>query len=177
MGYFTIVHWAFLVFYTLLFVALTILALKQAKRKILIPILFSNFLIISLLIVLTMFILDKYTKVAVLQNIVQQRVLLNETITFRGDVKNIGSFDISKCKLKIKLTSDPTSMKNFSEGELFDPTFGMGSRKGMKKPTMVEHVFTIAKDLKAGERRNFYVSMPYPPYFVKATWRYYLTCM
>ena len=52
--------------------------------------LFSNFIVIIMIAVLSMFVLDKYTKVAKLENITQKRILMTET---RGEGIMNSAFD------------------------------------------------------------------------------------
>lgn len=181
MAYFTILHWFTLLVLVVLFVLISIIALKQTNKKILISMLFSNFLVIIMLAILSMFVLDKYTKIAKLENMTQKRILITETLTLSGKIRNIGNFDIGKCKLEVKLVSNAMSGGNVSGSQIFSPS-GLNilnlfsSKKKNDRPTTVINEFIIAKNFRKGELRNFSVAMRYPPYFQKPFMNYKLYC-
>lgn len=179
MAYFTILHWITLAALFLLFIIFCILAFRQASKKILISMLFSNFLVISMLMVFSMFVLDKYTKEARLEDMTQKRILMTESLTLSGRLRNIGSFDIGTCKLEVKLVNNAISSQNLKGSSLFSPRAGLSFLFGDKqeeRPSTVIHEFVIAENFKKGELKNFSVSMRYPPYFEKTTMNYKLYC-
>jgi len=180
-AYFTILHWFTLLVLLVLFVLISIVALKQTNKKILISMLFSNLLVIIMLSILSMFVLDKYTKIAKLENMTQKRILITETLTLSGKIRNIGNFDIGKCKLEVKLVSNAMSGGNVSGSQIFSPS-GLNilnlfnSKKKNDRPSTVINEFVIAKNFRKGELRNFSVAMRYPPYFQKPFMNYKLYC-
>ncbi len=181
MAYFTILHWITIIFLLILFVLFSIIALKQTNKKILVSMLFSNFLVITLIAILSMFVLDKYTKIAKLENVTQKRILMNETLSLTGRIRNVGKFDIGKCKLEVKLVSNAMSGGNVQGSQIFSPSglsfFNIfGSNERDNRPTTVISEFVIAKNFKKGELRNFSVSIRYPPYFKKPFMNYKLYC-
>lgn len=179
MTYFTILHIITLLLLLVLFVFFSILALKQTSRKIVISMLFSNFLVISVLMVFSMFVLDKYTKEARLENITQKRILISEALTLSGKLRNIGSFDIYKCTLEVKLVSNAMVGGNISGASVFKPTGSLSflfSNKKNDRPTTVTQEFEIARNFPKGALKNFSVSMRYPPYFEKPYMNYKLFC-
>ncbi|NPA74004.1 MAG: DUF2393 domain-containing protein, partial [Epsilonproteobacteria bacterium] len=139
---------------------------------------FSSFLVISTLSVFSMFVLDKYTKKAKLLQISSKRILLNETIMFFGKVKNVGKFNIGKCKLEVKLVNNALNLKNISGSTFYSPRSGLKAilTTAKSRPSTIIKEFTIAKNLKPKEIKSFSVSMPYPTYFQKANIRYKLYC-
>lgn len=177
MGYFTILHIIVLVILFVLFVLLFIIALKETRKKIFWSMIFANFLVISMLSVFSMFVLDKYTKKARIEAWTQKRILRTESITFSGKVRNIGRFGIGQCSLEVKLVNDAVNAGNLKGSSVFKPTSGfefISSDDG--KPSTVVYDFVIATDLKAGELRNFSVSMPFPSYFSRTTTHNKLSC-
>lgn len=179
MEYFTILHWLTLIILLVIFVLICIIALKQTNRKILISMLFSNFLVIVMLSVFSMFVLDKYTKKARLENVTQKRILMSESLTLTGKIRNIGNFTISKCKLEVKLVSNALTGGDISGSSVFKPNSGLDflfNDKKSTRPTTIIQEFIIAKNFHKGELRNFSVSMKYPPYFEKPFMRYKLYC-
>ena len=125
-----------------------------------------------------MFVLDKYTKIARLEGVTQKRILMTETLTLSGKIRNIGNFDIGKCKLEVKLVNNAMSKGEVSGSKIFSPS-GLNffsSKKKNDKPSTIINEFTIAKNFQKRELRNFSVSLPYPPYFQKPFISYKLYC-
>jgi hypothetical protein len=179
MAYFTIIHWFAIISLFVLFIFFCILAFQQTSRKILISMLFSNFLVISMLAVFSMFVIDKYTKIAQLENVVQKRILITESFTLRGQLRNIGSFDIGTCKIAVKLVNNAISGGELGGSSVFKPTAGLDflfSSKKDTRPSTIIQEFIIAKNFRKGELKNFSVSMRYPPYFEKPYMNYKLYC-
>jgi hypothetical protein len=177
--HFTILHWITFLILLILFVLFCVLALKQTNKKIIYSMLFSNFLVISMLGTFSVFVLDKYTKKAKLENVIQKRILITESLTLSGKIRNVGSFDIGTCNLEVKLVSNAITNSSLSGSNVFNPRSGLGSlfrNDKEEKPTTVIRDFIIAKNLKKGELRNFSISMRYPPYFKKPFINYKLYC-
>ena len=179
-SYFTIVHVITLVILFIIFIILLILSFKETRKKVLFAMIFSNFLVISMLAVFSMFVLDKYTKKARLENVSQSRILINESLVLYGRVRNIGKFGISKCFLHVKLVNDAINSKNLNGSTLYKPSSGLdfltNKVSNEEKKSTVEKDFLIAKNLKVRELRNFSASMRYPPYFKKPRLIYKLHC-
>ncbi|MDD3323563.1 MAG: DUF2393 family protein [Sulfurospirillaceae bacterium] len=179
MAYFTIVHWLTLFGFFVIFVILSVISLRETNRKILLAMIFSIFLVIGMLSVLSMFILDKYTKKAALEEMDQKRILLNESFSISGKIRNIGRFDIAECSLEVKLVNEAIDSGNIS-GSVFTPRSGLGdffkSKNVLERPYTIVQDFVIARNLKKGELRNFSVLMPYPSYFQKPNLKYTLEC-
>ena len=178
MTYFTILHWITLIVFLLLFILLVIVSKKETNPKIFWSMVFSSFLVTGMLALFSMFVLDKYTKKGKLINITHKRVLLNETIMFFGQVQNVGRFKIGHCKLEVKIVNNALDLNNVTGKTFYAPRSGLGSLFSSKeeRPSTIIKDFTVAKNLKPGEIRNFSAPMPYPPYFQKADIRYKLYC-
>jgi len=179
-SYFTTVHVITLVILFVIFIILLFLSFKETRKKVLVAMIFSNFLVISMLAVFSMFVLDKYTKKARLENVSQSRILLSESLILYGRVRNIGNFGISKCFLHVKLVNDAINSKNLNSSTLYKPSSGLDFltnkvNNGDKKST-IEKDILIAKNLKVRELKNFSASMRYPPYFKKPRLIYKLHC-
>jgi len=178
LAYFTILHWITILILLVIFVLFSLIALKQTNKKLLISMLFSNFIVITMIAILSMFVLDKYTKIAKLENMTQKRILMTETLTLSGKIRNIGNFSIGKCKLEVKLVNNAMSGGDVSGSQIFSPSglsfFSL--KKKNDKPSTVINEFVIAKNFKKGELKNFSVAMRYPPYFQKPFMNYKLYC-
>ncbi len=179
-SYFTIVHIITLVIFFVIFIFLLVLSFKETRKKVLFAMIFSNFLVISMLAVFSMFVLDKYTKKARLENVSQSRILISESLVLYGRVRNIGKFGISKCFLHVKLVNNAINSKNLNGTTLYKPSSGIDfltnkTNNGEKKST-IEKDFLIAKNLKVRELKNFSASMRYPSYFKNPRLIYKLHC-
>ena len=129
---------------------------------------FASFLVTAFGAILGLIILEKYTKKAILLNLTQRRVLINETLVLKGQVKNYGNFKINYCKLEIKLVNNGWG-KGFQKGSFFKPggleVFGSKEKKN-EKPNVVKYTKIIIKDgIYPHQTKNFSVIVPYPPYF------------
>ncbi|WP_024954938.1 DUF2393 family protein [Sulfurospirillum arcachonense] len=179
MAYFTILHIITLLILLVLFIIACIVALKQTNKKILFSMLFANFLVITMLSVFSMFVLDKYTKIAKLENMTQKRILMTESLTISGKVRNIGNFDIGKCSLEVKLVNNAITSNEVSGSHIFSPISGLEFLFGKNKetrPSTILNEFVIAKNFKKGELKNFSITIKYPPYFQKPFMNYKLYC-
>lgn len=172
-NYFSFLHIIVLLSMLGLFGVLSFLAWRT-QRKIFLPILFTNILVFSFVSVVLMFVIDKYTKSAKLEDVRINRILQNESLVVRARVRNTGKFTLSRCKLKVKLVNQGYNTSNFDGSGIFTPSgmdfFGWLSGKSKKanaKPNVVEHTQVVAKDLPAGRALDFSVAMPFPPYFTK----------
>ena len=179
--YFTILHWLDIAFFLILFIFLTILSVKAAGNsvKVLLSMIFASFLVTSFGAALGLIILEKYTKKAVLLDVKQRRVLINETLVLKGRVKNIGKFKINYCKLDIKLVNNGWG-GGFTKGTFFKSgglsLFG-SKEKENKRPNVVKATrYIITDGLLPGEIKNFAAIIPYPPYFKNTYLNYKLYC-
>ncbi len=179
--YFTFLHWLDIAFFLILFIFLTILSVKAAKNntKLLLSMMFASFLVTAFSAVLGLIILEKYTKKAVLQDVVQRRVLINETMVLKGRVKNIGKFKINYCKLEIKLVNNGWGGAGFKKGTFFKPG-GLsifGTKNKNSRPNVIKQTrYIITDGLLPGEIKFFSVVIPYPPYFSNTYLNYKLYC-
>jgi len=168
--YFTILHWLDVAFFFVLFIFLVLISIKAASKntKLLLSMIFASFIVTAFGAVLGLIILEKYTKKAVILDLKQRRVLLNETLVLKGRVKNVGKFKINYCKLEVKLVNNGWG-GGFTKGQFFKPgglsLFGSKDKK-QSRPNTVKVTRVIIKDgLAPGEIKNFSTVIPYPPYF------------
>jgi hypothetical protein len=138
---------------------------------------FSSFLVTAFGAILGLIILEKYTKKAKLLDVVQRRVLINETLVLKGRVKNIGKFKINYCKLEIKLVNNGWG-GGIQKGAFFKPG-GLdifGSKDKESRPNTVKVSKIIVRNLYPGQIKNFSAVIPYPPYFKNTYLNYKLYC-
>lgn len=168
--HFTIWHYAVLIASFIVFLLLIIVSLQQKKRNIILPMIFSSFLVMALVTIFMLSALDKYTKKVELTGLDNRRLLMSEKIVYSGYVTNVGDYTVGKVTVEFKLVNQGHLAGNFKEGaSYFKPSglvefFGGGDRKGYKPQKIVENV-VVARNLEPGKTKYFSVTMDFPPYF------------
>ena len=178
MTYFTLLHWFVILIIILIFSLVLVLTIRNndGKSSLLAPIL-ANVFIMSIFAVFAIYGLDKYTKVARLENITQKKVLINESFSISGQIRNIGNFQIGQCILEVKISNELS--ENTGSGSIvFEPKSAFDNLFSRESTSTVETTkeFVIAENLHKDEMRNFTVFMRYPPSFAKPYLRYELFC-
>jgi len=144
-------------------------ALKQEKKKLVLPMIFSVSLITILVASFSVVVVDKYTKVVKLYKLKNKRMLQQEKIMYTGIVRNEGKHKIGKVTLEIKLVNKGMAAGNVKGGSFYKASgffdFFKGGANKLYKPQQVTHEFVVAKNLKPGASKEFYVYFDYPPYF------------
>ncbi len=168
LAYFTILHWLAIAFFVILFIALSLLSAQSKKSSIMLGGIFASFLVTVFGAVLTILILEKYTKKATVTRVQTHRILFNETFVVQGDILNIGKFPVNYCTISIKLINN--DKKQFSKGTFFKSgglnIFGDKEKKIAKPNTVYkEKVFVFKKPLKPNYSYPFTIVIPYPGYF------------
>ena len=178
MPYMTILHWIGVVFFILIFFILTLLSLKEKKPKIRNSMIFSAFILSLFGGVISIFVLDKYTKKAKILSYSQKRILSTEKIQFSGRVQNIGNFKIKECAITVKLTNNVMKMGR-PKNAFFKPSSSLGmlfSDKKDAKPSVVKEEFVVTKNLDPKKIKNFRINMPYPPYMNAPALKLSISC-
>ncbi len=169
--YFTIWHWSAIILFSIVFLLLVLVSLKETNQKNILSMIFASFLVIITAGVFSLMAIDKYTKKATLYGVKNTRILRNETIVFTGFVKNQGDYTIGEISLTVKLVNKGHVTGNVKAGSFYKPSgmfdflssFGNKSKK--YKPQKVEETYVVAKNIKPGKSVYFRVQMPYPGYF------------
>jgi len=172
MTYFTIWHYLFSFLALSIFIGGIIASTKEKDSKVKSALIFSAFLIATLIGVISVFVLDKYTKKAKLYDVRNKRILSVEKIMYQGYVKNEGNYKIGTVKLEIKLVNRGNATGNIKGGKnfykpsgFFDFIYSGGETIKKDKPQTIVKEFIIAKNLEPGKAKHFRVIFPYPPYF------------
>lgn len=176
MSYFNLFHILMLLLIIAMFGGFTYLIILKEKRvKIAISFIIANVAVMSSLAIISMILIDKYTKVAVINDLYGKRTLINETISYSGVVKNVGYGYINSCVMNIELINTPVKKLEASafENRGFFQTY-IGSSHSQKGSQKAE--FLIVKDLASGEQKSFSFTMPYPAHFKNHTTNYTLNC-
>ena len=168
MTHLTIWHYLTLVIVLFIFAGGVFISLKQEKKKLILPMLFSVTLVSLAIAVISMFIVDKYTKEVELHKLKHKRILSIEKIIYTGVVKNTGNYTIGKVTLDLKLVSrgklggleSTTFYKTSSFFDIFS-----GATKSNIGSNVLKKSFIVAKNLKPGQAKSFRVYFKFPPNF------------
>ncbi|MCF6340394.1 MAG: DUF2393 domain-containing protein [Sulfurimonas sp.] len=165
---FNVWHFSVLGIIFLFFIAGVFLSFKQ-KPKLILPMIFSVFLITVLIAGFSIVVVDKYTKIAKIYKLKNKRLLSLEKIIYSGVVKNEGKYTIGKVIFEIKLVNRGHATGNVKAGSFYKPSgfsdfFSSGSGRN-NKPQQITKQFLVAKNLKPGNTKEFRVRFDYPPYF------------
>jgi len=164
-------YWHFIVLFVILvFGAAGIYsALKQERKKLLVPMIFSVSLITILVGAFSIVVVDKYTKTAKLYKLKNKRILQQEKIMYTGFVRNEGNHKIGKVTFEIKIVNKGMATGNVKGGSFYKPSgffdFFKGGSNKLYKPQQITKEFVVAKNLKPGAAKEFRVYLDYPPYF------------
>ena len=165
-------YWHIIVLGVVLFIFLggIYASFKQGKPKLIAPMVLSITLITTLLVGLSIAVVDKYTKKVKLYKLENKRMLSQEKIMYKGIVRNEGNHKIGKVTFEIKLVNKGMATGNVKAGSFFKPSgfADFFSSKGegiLYKPQQVTQEFIVAKNLKPGQAKAFIVYFDYPPYF------------
>ena len=179
MTYFTILHWFAMIIILVLFILAILLIIRNYDGKSsLYPSILTALFISFVFAAFSIYGLDKYTKLARLENIVQKKVLINESFSIAGQIRNIGDFKIGSCILEVKISNESLETRgiegiSFVPKSAFDNLFNWGENIHTVETTKE---FVIAENLYKGEIRNFTIFMRYPPSYSKPYTRYELFC-
>jgi len=169
--YFSILDWLAVGFFLILFIALSLLSAQAKKTGVILGGIFTSFLVSTFGGVLTIVILEKYTKHAYLNKVQERRILFNETMFINGYIVNNGRFPVNYCKLEVKLINNQGI--KYKKGTFFKSggfdIFG-GKNKKQAKPQVINKTkyFTFKPPLKPEYSQPFSITLPYPGYFGSA---------
>jgi len=166
---FTIIHYIIVAIGVLLLTLGVIVALKQSDKKLIMPMIFSTFLVTALVVAFGIAAAEKYTKKVKLIKIDNRRYLTQEKISYFGLVKNIGKYKVKNIYLTIKLVNQGHATGRVKGSNIYKPSgffdfFSSGANK-LYKPQTVEKEFVITHNLAPGEVVPFRITFDYPSYF------------
>jgi len=178
MTYFTVLHWIVIAIILTLLGLVSYLIVRNGSEKNPLPAILTAVLFFILIAIMSLYVLDKYTKIARLENVSQKKILINESFSISGQIRNVGNFTIGECLLEVKISNG--SLEVNSDGPLFVPKSALDNlfKRNNSNINTIEtsKKFVIAEDLKKAEMRNFTVFMRYPPSYSKPYTRYELFC-
>ena len=127
-----------------------------------------------ILLIFTVIGINGYTKQVLLVNLEDHRFLSTESIIYTGAVRNVGNYDVGEVEIEIeifnkgldkesKLFQKPTAFKDYYNDADIRKVFGFNDPEN--KPNSYTVRKTVAKELKAGQRKQFALSISYPSHF------------
>jgi len=175
MPHFTIVHYIFVVMFILVFTILVLLAQKEKNPKTRLSLIIVSFVIVFLGLIVSLLILDKYTKKGKLLSYTTSRDYNHEAVIIRGVIKNQGKFKISYCTLDIKIINKVIRKKNSVFKYQTSSVSDMFKSKGYKKNFLNTSVKAV-KNLKPRLSKSFRVSVKIPSTFQNPRYFMHLVC-
>ena len=162
-------HYFVLSLIFLMFLGGIVVSLKQEKKKLILPMIFSVTLVSAFIAGLSIVVIDKYTKKVKLYKVKNKRLLGIEKIVYTGVVKNVGKYTIGEVTFEVKLVNKGNATGNIKAGSFYKPSgffnlFSSGADV-LYKPQSITKEFVVAKNLKPGTAKSFRVYFPFPPYF------------
>lgn len=127
-----------------------------------------------ILFIFTIMGINTYTKQVLLVNVKNHRFLATESIIYTGTVRNSGNYDVGEVEIEIEIfdkglkkekraSYQSTAFKDFYNDVDILKLLGFNNRD--VKPTSFTTRKTVAKELKAGQGKQFAVSIRHPSYF------------
>ncbi len=174
MMHMTIIHWIVAGIFLLLFLILTLLASREKNVKTMLTMIFASFLLTLTAAIISMVVLDKYTKKAKILTYKTQRDMAHESVIVRGILQNVGAYDIGYCTLEVRVSNTPRGGRASS---YFTPTKSLDFMKGAgNRVGSITAEEDVAGNLSPGEKKKFYISMRFPGYFESPKYRLKLYC-
>ena len=173
----TIVHWIVLAIFVLIFLILLLLSMKEKNSKIFFSMAFSSLLLVSVGIVFSMFILDKYTKQGELVSFKHKIDLRKEIVKIDGKIKNSGKFKIGYCNATVRISNHPPkgSRGSTSFFKASNSISDMFSAKPQKKNLIEEELLAVT-NLDPKKSKKFQVRLGYPTYFIDPKFTVKINC-
>ena len=160
--YFTFWHYSAVILISLALIASIIVTLRDPKISSKLSIIFTYILVSLGLIFMSILVIDNYTKEITLSNVDDHRFLATEKIIFTGTVRNSGDYTIGEVSVEIKIVNKGSAAQ---EGEPSFQSNAFAELIGDDKPSFIVVTEVVATNLKPGQRKQFRIAMPHPPYF------------
>lgn len=171
--YLTIWHYAVIIISVSLFLTLVVISFREERPSVRNAMIFSSFLVMTLVSVFLILALDKYTKKVSLVGLKNHRQLSTEKIYYSGYVRNTGDYTIGTVKIEFKIVNKGHVTGNVKGGSFYRPSgfsdFFGGSSDRKYRPQKIEETVIVAQDLAPGKTKYFNIGFDYPPYFQKVS--------
>ncbi|ASM34540.1 DNA gyrase subunit B [Campylobacter sputorum subsp. bubulus] len=177
MSYFTIWHIAVLICAILIFILILLLMyLNKDKIKNFYVLIGLTLLIISMGSYTIMISLDDKLKTAVISDVSTQRVYINETIVFKGNIRNTSKYNLSRCDIYIQMNSSPGKLQDFSRHLTKKNDFFSFLYKNETEDLKPVKSNVSVNNIKPFEIRSFSAVLSFPPNFTDPKFFYKVDC-
>ena len=175
MMHFTVIHYIFVVIFFLIFGLLALLCQNERNPKTRISLMIVSFVIAFIGLVVSLLILDKYTKKGKLITYHTSRDYNHEAVIITGNIQNQGKFNISYCTLDIKIINKVTRKKGSIFKYKTSSVGDMFKSRGYKKNFLKDSVRAV-ENLKPRLTKSFKVSVKMPSSFQNPRYFFHLVC-
>ncbi len=175
MMHLTIVHYIFIIIFFLIFGLLAILSQRETNPKTRLSLTIVSFVVAFIGLIVSLLILDKYTKKGKLVSYTTSRDYNHEAVIIRGNIKNNGKFKISYCTLDIKIVNKVKRNKNKIFQYKTSSVSDMFKSNSYKKNYINTTVRAI-ENLKPRLTKSFTASVKIPSRFQDPRYFFHLVC-
>ncbi len=175
MIYFSILHWIIVSIFLLIFLLLSFLSMKEKKKNVIISMIISSFIVTLFAGVISIYVLDKYTKKVKILSYSTRNDPKHESVIVNGTVKNIGRYKVGYCTLELRISNSMSG--RYAKTSYFTPnsSFDFFSSKPKKK-NIVKIEKDIVYNLSPQKSKNFVMIARIPAHFEKAKYKLQLFC-
>ena len=175
MMHLTVIHYIFIVIFFLIFGLLALLCQKEKNPKTRLSLIILSFVIALIGLIVSLLILDKYTKKGKLLSYHTSRDYNREAVIITGNIKNQGKFKISYCTLDIKIVNKVTRKKGSVFKYKTSSVGDMFKSRGYTKNYLDESVRAV-ENLKPRLTKSFRVAVKIPSTFQNPRYFFHLVC-
>ena len=175
MMHFTIIHYIFVAIFFLIFGLLALLCKDEKNPKTRLSLMIVSFVIAFIGLVVSLLILDKYTKKGKLINYHTRRDYNREAVIITGNIQNKGKFKISYCTLDIRIVNKVIRKKGSVFKYKTSSVGDMFKSRGFKK-NFLEDSVRATEDLKPRLTKSFKVAIKMPSTFQNPRYFFHLVC-
>lgn len=175
MMHFTIIHYIFVVIFILIFGLLVLLSQNEKNPKTRLSLIIVSFIISSIGLIVSLLILDKYTKKGKLVSYHTRRDYNKEAVIITGNIQNKGKFKISYCTLDIRIVNKVVRKKGSVFKYQTSSVGDMFKSRGYKKNFLNDSVRAV-EDLKPRLTKSFKVAVKIPSSFQNPRYFFHLVC-
>ena len=176
MMHLTVVHFILIFIFLMIFILLTILSLKDKNTKNRIILIITSFIISTIGAVVSLLLLDHYTKKAKLVRYTATRSYNKEDVTIRGTIKNIGKYHISYCTLDIKVFNKIKYNKNQKKVYFKTSSVSDMFKESRYKKNFIDTSVKAVEDIKPKTSKPFLVKIKIPSNFQNLKYFFHLVC-
>ncbi len=174
MMHLTIIHYILIFIFLLIFILLVILSSKESDKRNRIILIILSFIISTIGSIVSLLLLDHYTKKAKLVKYSTSRYSKNN-VTIRGSIKNIGKYYISYCSMDIRILNK-IDYSNKKKIYFKTSSFSDMVKDSKYKKNFISTTVKIVEELKPKETKYFTTKVEIPKDFQNLKYFFHLVC-